>query len=216
MICNEIWYLVFMIGNPYTTWYSGMPAKLETFWGHQLIDKPTWDAYYATCVTSKTPNPLECAQYYLEMSSMIDLNVYALDYPVCVEDPTAAKGRMQRYWHMDHMLQNYSKELRAAVGLGESKSDYEPCAEDYMEKYLNQAAVKEAIHVKTDVEWQQCSYDILYEMRDSLVSMTPIYNYLIDGCVICCLIFLWVATSMNISYHIISYHIVWFLRVVPC
>ena len=158
-----------------------MPAKLETFWGHQLIDKPTWDAYYATCVTAHTPHPAECAKYFLEMSSMIDLNVYALDYPVCLEDATAARGRMQRYWQMDHMLHNQSVELRRAVGLRDSKNDYEPCEDDYMAAYLNRADVKAAIHVKSDIQWSQCSYDMLYEMRDSLVSMTPIYNYLIDG-----------------------------------
>ena len=168
-------------GNPYTTWYSGMPAKLETFWGHQLIDKPTWDAYYETCVKSKQPHALECAQYYFEMSNMIDLNVYALDYPVCTEDPVAAKGRMQRYWQMDHMLHNQSKALRTAVGLGDSKDNYEPCAEDYMDAYLNRDDVKAAIHVKGDIKWQKCSYDIVYEMKDSFVTMTPIYNYLIDG-----------------------------------
>ncbi len=33
-----------------------------------------------------------------------DLNPYALDYPVCVEDEIAAKGRMQRTWFFHHLL----------------------------------------------------------------------------------------------------------------
>lgn len=128
----------FAVGNPYTTWHSGMPAQLETLWGHQLIPKPQWDAYQAECIASKRPNFADCLKYYASMVSSMNLNVYALDYPVCVSDPLAARGRMQRYWQMDHMLTNASQELRAAVGLKQSKSEYEPCADDYMYAYLNQ------------------------------------------------------------------------------
>ena len=39
----------------------------------------------------------------------------------------------------------------------ESVDGYEPCAEDYMTTYLNTAEVKKAIHVKDDIEWQDCS-----------------------------------------------------------
>lgn len=39
-----------------------------------------------------------------------------------------------------------------------------------------------AIHVKTDMKWQDCSYKISYSIEDSTqVSTAPIYNYLIDG-----------------------------------
>lgn len=39
----------FAVGNPATTFYSAIPASLDTYWGHQLISKPLWDKYVADC-----------------------------------------------------------------------------------------------------------------------------------------------------------------------
>lgn len=39
----------FMVGNPGTTFYSIMPAGLDTYWGHQLISKPVYDGFVENC-----------------------------------------------------------------------------------------------------------------------------------------------------------------------
>ena len=39
----------FAVGNPQTTFYSAIPSGLVTYWGHQLISKPSWDKYSAVC-----------------------------------------------------------------------------------------------------------------------------------------------------------------------
>lgn len=38
-----------MVGNPGTTFYSIMPAGLDTYWGHQLISKPLYDGFVNDC-----------------------------------------------------------------------------------------------------------------------------------------------------------------------
>jgi carboxypeptidase C (cathepsin A) len=43
----------FFLGNPATTIHSTIPAGLETYWGHQVVSKPTWDAYTEECQTIK-------------------------------------------------------------------------------------------------------------------------------------------------------------------
>jgi carboxypeptidase C (cathepsin A) len=43
----------FAVGNPATTFYSAIPAGLDTYWGHQLISKPLWDRYQADCIATK-------------------------------------------------------------------------------------------------------------------------------------------------------------------
>ena len=43
----------FFLGNPATTIYSTIPAGLTTYWGHQMVSKPTWDAYTEQCQTIK-------------------------------------------------------------------------------------------------------------------------------------------------------------------
>lgn len=43
----------FAVGNPATTFYSAIPAGLDTYWGHQLISQPLWDQYVESCKIPK-------------------------------------------------------------------------------------------------------------------------------------------------------------------
>jgi hypothetical protein len=197
----------FFLGNPATTFKSTTPASLDTFWGHQLVSKPLWDLYTAACVTPIIKNITECGNYFTLMYvENRGLNPYALDYPVCTEDSSTNKGkarkygRAQRTWLMNHILpslftteadaegnyklsaehQTQLANIKQTLGL-QPVDGYEPCAEDYMTSYLNQASVKSAIHVKSDIDWIDCSRTIRYKQADGHHDMTPHYNYLIDG-----------------------------------
>ena len=110
-----------------------------------------------------------------------DLNPYALDYPVCTSgDPRLRSGRAQRNALMRHILSNSSAAVHKAVGL-EPADSYDACVDNYAVTYLNRADVKAALHVNPSVEWAECSRSIRYSQTDSFHSVTPIYNYLIDG-----------------------------------
>lgn len=186
----------FAVGNPYTDPYSGTPAMMDTYWGHQLVDKPTWDQYEELCRDDKKPNVKQCELLAVKiMTGVGDLNSYALDYPVCNSDSVAKLGRTQRYFLLKSMLSSdesvaelmKGNNLRseAARGtadlLGETAGGYEPCSENHAIEYLNQESVQAAIHVNT-MKWQECSYKIEYNSTDSVVTSTaPIYNYLVDG-----------------------------------
>jgi carboxypeptidase C (cathepsin A) len=169
----------FAVGNPYTNVYSGTPAMIDTYWGHQLIPKPTYDSYVSKCRNSIRPNVKECAQLETEiMDGVGDLNPYALDYPVCTD---GSKGsHAQRLWQLNHQLKAAGIMEAKSVGL-QSTDAYEPCADNYALSYLNRREVKSALHVKTDLKWAECSYTLKYNYSDSSVSTAPIYNYLIDG-----------------------------------
>lgn len=170
----------FAVGNPYTDVYSGTGAMLDTYWGHQLISKPTWDAYSAKCKNAETLT-VDCARLQIQINTEIgNLNPYALDYPVCVESSSGSKsttrGAPQRIWLQDHIYGTLlGKEYKSL------KESYEPCADNYEGTYLNRDDVKAALHVKSDIKWRDCSDKIKYNMTDSEVSTAPIYNYLIDN-----------------------------------
>jgi len=155
---------------------------IDTYWGHQLIAQPTYDAYQTDCVKAKRPNAKECAQLQMEiMNGVGDLNSYALDYPICTTDSPARKGRAQRQWLLNNIMGvRNSADGRKLLG-SDAPAPYEPCADDYAQQYLNQLSVKTAIHVKKTQPWLQCSYTLDYNMTDSSISTAPIYNYLIDG-----------------------------------
>lgn len=173
----------FAVGNPYTNVYSGTPSGLDTLWGHQMVAKPTYDKYASMCVNAgRNFNLTMCEALMIEMYIEIgqDINHYALDYPVCVADEKAARGRNQRNWFLRHHLDSASNDLKAAVKL-EPADSYNPCTDDYATTYLNRADVQSAIHVVGNIDWAECSRSLRYSSTDSSVSMTPIYQYLIDG-----------------------------------
>ncbi len=68
----------FAVGNPYTNVYSGTPAMIDTYWGHQLVAKPLYDAYDSAC-NGKVSNKALCLKYTSQISSSVgNLNPYAL------------------------------------------------------------------------------------------------------------------------------------------
>lgn len=182
----------FAVGNPFTTPYSGIPASVETYWGHQVVSKPTYDKWVTSCVDPTKPNTEECEALFIEFYRQVgSLNPYALDYPICLEDNMFAKyGRAQRLAFFNHWFASASADLRNAVGLpsmfeaGASSvkgtNDYEPCEDVYTTDYLSRDDVKKAMHVNTDITWEECSYSVRYDEKDGLKSMVPIYQELIN------------------------------------
>jgi len=179
----------FAVGNPYTDSYSGTPAMIDTYWGHQLIDKPTYDSYYQECRDSKRPHVKKCELLAVQiMTGVGNLNSYALDYPVCTSGSLASRGRAQRTWLMRSQLAEYSDAERKAMGVTETVDGaYEPCVDDYANTYLNQKSVQQALHVISSTalkatNWGECSYTIKYNTTDSVyVSTAPLYNELVNG-----------------------------------
>ena len=170
----------FAVGNPFTETYSGFPAMMNTYWGHQMISAPVWNTFQEQCVSPKIPNMTICTPLFYDMYLGVgNINPYAIDYPVCLEDSGPRRnGRHQRYAFLDHLIGKEDTKLRDAILKSE---EYEPCEEDYATDYLNLPEVKKALHVNSDITWGMCSRSIRYDQKDSLNSMVPIYSYLIDG-----------------------------------
>ena len=161
---NRINFKGFAVGNPYTDYYSGVGAQMETYWGKQLLPKPLWDNYIANGCTDPVQlfNNSACSLLLLDFNKKIgNLNPYALDYPVCLTS-------QQRTIHQF---------------LFEDLSDlpYEPCEDNYATSYLNQMDVKTAIHVKTDIAWEECSRTTKYKLADKLIPMEHYYRTILNS-----------------------------------
>jgi len=173
----------FAVGNPYTDYYSGVGAEMETYWGKQLLPKPSWDKYVASgCLDAKTQlNNSMCSTYILDfMKKVGNLNPYALDYPVCVS--------AQQVWTTS-MISETIKQTNPDLHQGfisvfnsvPLKDDYEPCEGNYAANYLNEESVKKALHVKTDIIWEECSRTVKYEYIDKMLPMEHYYNELLNS-----------------------------------
>ena len=96
------------------------------------------------------------------MKKIGNLNPYALDYPVCL---TAQQRRMQQF--LFDTQYGYT--------------EYEPCEDNFAYYYLNDLNVKKALHVLTDIEWEECSRTTKYNLADKLIPMEHYYKTILDS-----------------------------------
>ena len=115
------------------------------------------------------------------MKKIGNLNPYALDYPVCVTSQQA----WTTYMIYDIIKENNNDivvdaffSVFNAVPL---KDDYEPCEDNYASDYLNKPDVKLALHVKSGIEWEECSRTVKYEYLDKMLPMEHYYNKLLNS-----------------------------------
>ena len=172
----------FAVGNPYTDYYSGVGAEMETYWGKQLLPKPSWDKYVANgCLDVVNQfNTSVCTESIGDFMKKIgNLNPYALDYPVCVS--------AQQVWLNEHVM-NYARDNDGARVVAADahkavplKDEYQPCEDNYSADYLNRADVKADLHVKSNIVWAECSRTVKYEFVDKLKPMEKYYNKILDS-----------------------------------
>jgi carboxypeptidase C (cathepsin A) len=63
----------------------------------------------------------------------------------------------------------------------EGVASYEPCEDEFSANYLNDPAVKKAIHVFDDIEWVECSHTTKYQMADKMLPMEKYYRTLLNS-----------------------------------
>jgi carboxypeptidase C (cathepsin A) len=58
---------------------------------------------------------------------------------------------------------------------------YEPCEDQFSTNYLNRDDVKSAIHVRGDIEWDECSRTTKYELKDKMLPMEKYYRTVLES-----------------------------------
>ena len=85
------------VGNPFTDDYSGTGAMIDTFWGHQLIAQPVYEAYRNACVLHRPLQQDDCNRHTIKSITHLGiLNFYALDFPVCLTSAASRKETTNR------------------------------------------------------------------------------------------------------------------------
>lgn len=146
-----------MVGNPGTEsdWY-GAPdeyAFLTTLYNHFIIPQANytaahtacnWGNFLNNCDTDYTDRSSDCRKATIAALEYLPpvIDPYDLYAPVCLsDDPEAAKR-----W--DSIL----RKRHPVLNLASSGVTFYPCIDNYMQDYLNQPEVQEAIHVMP-TEW---------------------------------------------------------------
>ena len=172
----------FAVGNPYTDYYSGVGAQVETYWGKQLLPKPLWDKYISNDCTNALQfiNSSICSFLILDFMKKIgNLNPYALDYPVCLSKGLNLNEHRRPY--LTSQQRTMQKLLFEFDTYSLETPDYEPCEINFASDYLNKPEVKAAIHVKNNVEWEECSRTTKYNLADKMIPMEHYYKTILTS-----------------------------------
>jgi len=163
----------FLVGNPYNDSSSNTSGVFQTFCGHSVAPKPECDAYLIACTADPQSDACNAAETALG-NAPGGLDAYALDFPTCAESSQATA--------LKHYVGKISGRGRAALLWSHAGhvGPYDPCADDELTKYLNQADVITAIHAVVRQPWAECSSIVQYGSSTDLDSMTPIYQYLAE------------------------------------
>eukprot|EP01012_Entosiphon_sulcatum_P013216 TRINITY_DN1848_c0_g1_i1.p1 TRINITY_DN1848_c0_g1~~TRINITY_DN1848_c0_g1_i1.p1 ORF type:complete len:449 (-),score=58.50 TRINITY_DN1848_c0_g1_i1:1106-2452(-) len=162
----------FLVGNPLTDMVENQKGHYDTFWGHQLVGKALYSQWFDQCHDGNVSTDA-CDNFENDMDLQAnDIDPYALDFPVCTGNNAGI--RSQRRALLSAMRKANPRKFRAY-------EQYEPCEAGFVEKYMNQPTVKQAIHAPSSVVWTECSNTVQYNMSDLNTPMEPIYQYLIKS-----------------------------------
>jgi hypothetical protein len=69
------------------------------------------------------------------------------------------------------------RQRRLYNAMEEDGVDYNPCEDWWISSWFNKPLVKQALHVKEDIQWRECAHAPFYfNETDPLVSMVPVYK----------------------------------------
>ena len=188
----------FLVGNPLTYLTNRNYGEFATYYGHQLLPKPLWDAYLAASCKDAPgldPGPA-CANITNLMEGLVkDLDPYGLDFPKCADSPLAVG--MHERWTLRSVIRPRANGRKGpppnAAGRNGAPApypyfprDYEPCASDWAADYLSRKDVQAAIHAKPGGvtwtgNWSACSNNVsaTYSQTDVAAPMMPVYQRLV-------------------------------------
>lgn len=158
----------FIVGNAVTDNYYDNIGTVTYWWSHSMISDRTYNSIIKLCNFKSENSSQKCddAVNYAMNHEFGDIDQYSIYTPSCKAMQDGTKHTMR--------LKNTLIRPRF--------SGYDPCTENYAEKYYNRPDVQKAMHAnKTGIpyKWTACSDVLIRNWKDSEVSMLPTYKKLI-------------------------------------
>ncbi|KAJ1698575.1 hypothetical protein LUZ63_007087 [Rhynchospora breviuscula] len=160
-----------LVGNGVTDNYYDNIGTVAYWWTHAMISDKTYRSILSSCnfTTYKTSKTCDLSLDYAMNREFGDIDQYSIYTPSCAKSNSTGTRPVMR-------LKN-SLIRRRSYG-------YDPCTENYAEKYYNRPDVQRAMHANTtgiSYKWTACSDVLIKAWRDSEFSMLPTYQKLIKS-----------------------------------
>ncbi|XP_057749444.1 serine carboxypeptidase 24 [Arachis stenosperma] len=157
----------FIVGNAVTDNYHDSIGTVTYWWSHSMISDHSYKSIITHCDFKAQNTSQECndAVNYAVNNEFGNIDQYSIYTPTCPASQNSTLRRIRLKTTMFHMI-----------------SGYDPCTENYAEKYYNLPQVQKAMHANvTNIpyKWTACSDVLLKNWKDSEFSILPIYKELI-------------------------------------
>lgn len=158
----------FIVGNAVTDYYYDNVGTVTYWWSHSMISDKTYKLIMKLCdfKSVKTSHKCDEALNYAMNHEFGDIDQYSIYTRTC----NSSKTNIRNAPRLKNTL------IRPRF------SGYDPCSENYAEKYYNRPDVQKALHANTTgikYKWTACSDVLLRNWKDTDFSMLPIYRKLI-------------------------------------
>ncbi|XP_031249604.1 serine carboxypeptidase 24-like [Pistacia vera] len=160
----------FIVGNAVTDNYYDSIGTVTFWWTHSMISDQTYKSILKYCNFTAENSSKECdeAVNYAMNHEFGDIDQYSIYTPFCMQ----LRNETTRSLRLKNTL------LRRRV------SGYDPCTENYAEKYYNRPDVQKALHANITgipYKWTACSDILIKNWNDSEDSVLPTYKELIKA-----------------------------------
>ncbi|KAL4181915.1 hypothetical protein AMTRI_Chr12g239790 [Amborella trichopoda] len=155
-----------LVGNGVMDNYYDNLGTVNYWWSHALISDTTYEAVLSSCNFSEPEYSANCNGLfdYISNHEFGKIDQYSIYTPPCSSNATAL-------WFKNTLLR------RRIAG-------YDPCTENYAERFYNSPDVQRALHANTTripYKWTGCSDLLNKNWQDSDFSMLPTYRELIKA-----------------------------------
>ncbi|XP_028211889.1 serine carboxypeptidase 24-like isoform X2 [Glycine soja] len=155
----------FIVGNAVTDSYNDGIGTVTYWWSHSMISDQSYKSILKYCnfTAEETSKKCDDVYSYAVNYEFGNIDQYSIYTPTC----TTSQNNTVRHMRF--------KNLHLISG-------YDPCTENYAEKYYNLPEVQIAMHANvTNIpyKWTACSDVLLKNWKDSEISVLPIYKELI-------------------------------------
>ncbi|KAB1225987.1 Serine carboxypeptidase 24 [Morella rubra] len=159
----------FIVGNAVTDNYYDSIGTVAYWWSHAMISDRSYKSILKNCnfTEDKTSQQCDDAVTYAMNHEFGDIDQYSIYTASCM----ALRNHTMRPLRVRNTL------LRRRPVSG-----YDPCTENYAEKYYNRPEVQKAMHANVTgipYKWTACSDALIKNWNDSEPSMLPTYKELI-------------------------------------